>query len=512
MKLLEIVNGVNYKITGNVDVEVLGIEFDSRKVNKGDMFVCLKGKLDGNDYINEALSNGAIIVVTENENYINNQATVVYVKDSRFAYAKFCNNYFKKPNKNLKMIAITGTNGKTSTSYILQSILLAYGKKVGVIGTLGIKYLDKYIQTDLTTPDSFTINNAIFDMANCGIEYVIMEVSSHSIFYKKTAGIVFDYAIFTNLSQDHLDFFNNMYNYALTKMSFFNSDNIQVAVVNSDDFLGKCILSNNINFLEAKYGKDKTTGFSSDIYLKNCTKFKKIPKHSFGLDNPSDVFAIDIICSNRIEFIVNAFDEIYKVKSKLFGKHNVYNILSCIALCKIMQVPTKYIIQGIANIEGIEGRQNIIEHENNKIIIDFAHTEDALDNLLRTAKSICKGRLITIFGCGGNRDKDKREAMGRVASRYSDYVILTSDNPRNEKPIDIINDIKKGIFCKNCTIIDRFCAIKCGISMLKEKDILVIAGRGGEIYQEIYGKKIEFVDKEVVHKILRELNWQRCYF
>ena len=505
MRLLEIVNGMEYKILGKIELDIVTIEIDSRKVDKNSMFICLKGEnFDGNDFILDAIDNGASVIVTENDNFKCSDVTVVYVKDARKAYSLFSNNLFDNPDKKMKMIAVVGTNGKTTTTYILQSVLQTANKKVGVIGTLGIEFCGQKIDTSLTTPDCYELNKYLYLMQKSGVEYVVMELSAHAIFYNKTYGIVFDYGILTNFSEDHLDFFDNMYSYGMTKLSFFNSDNVVVAIVNADDLLGKTILTNNIKFLHEKYYSENANNgfFTEKNYYSKCNKFKNLVKISYGINNPSDVFAIDISLKNGLDFIVNAFDNILEIKSCLFGMYNVYNLLSAITLLETLGINYNDIYNGILSLKNVEGRLNLINYDDKKIVIDFAHTEDGLKNLLQTVKSLTNGRIITLFGCGGNRDKQKRPLMGKVASNYSNYVILTSDNPRNENPIDIINDIEKGMYINYSVITDRFDAIKYGISLLKPNDILVIAGRGGEIHQEICGKTIPFNDKEVVHKIL----------
>ncbi len=266
MKLLDIVNGMEYKIIGKIELDIVTIEIDSRKVDKNTMFICLEGEnFDGNDFIFDAIRSGASVIVTENENFRCKDVTVVYVKDTRKAYSLFCNNFFENPDKKMKMIAVVGTNGKTTTTYILQSVLLKANKKVGVIGTLGIDIYGQKIDNSFTTPDCFELNKYLYQMQKKGVEYVVMELSAHAIFYNKTYGIVFDYAILTNFSEDHLDFFEDMYSYCMTKLSFFNSDNVIVSIINADDLLGKAILTNNIKLISNKYDKKEgSTRFFSE--------------------------------------------------------------------------------------------------------------------------------------------------------------------------------------------------------------------------------------------------------
>ena len=398
MKLLDVVNGMEYKILGQVDLDIVTIEIDSRKVVKNSMFICLEGEnFDGNDFILDAVTKGASVIVTENENFKSNDATVVYVKNTRKAYSLFCNNLFENADKKMKMIAVVGTNGKTSTTYILRSVLSKANKKVGIIGTLGIEFCGQKIDNNLTTPDCYELNKALYLMQKSGVEYVVMEVSAHAIHYNKTYGIVFDYALFTNFSEDHLDFFVDMQKYAFTKLSFFNTDNVVVAIINADDKLGKAILTNNIKLIKNEFtSKDsKKVFFNDKNYYSKCNKFKNLVKISYGIDNPSDVFAIDITYKNGIDFIVNAFDKIYEIDSSLFGKHNVYNILSAVTLLETIGISSKDIYNGIKYMAEIDGRLNVIDYNDKKIVIDFAHTEDGLKNLLQTVKCMTSGRIIT---------------------------------------------------------------------------------------------------------------------
>lgn len=508
MELSKIVNGLNCRISGDGGCRISGIEIDSRKVKAGDMFVCLVGeRFNGNDHAVEAVKNGAVAVMTEYTDMVIDGVTIVYTTDARAAYSVCCNNFFDRPNRKLKTVAIAGTNGKTTSSYILKSVLEQAGYKVGVIGTLGVNIADEKSESNMTTPDSFDFNKYLALMAEKSVDFAIAEVSAHAIYYSKTRGIVFDYAVFTNFSEDHLDFFVNMKNYFLTKLSFFNSDNVKLAVVNSDDELGKTIL--NGSYFDRALARLDDTGYSvrkfykADDYRENFEKFENIQKFSYGINNPSDVFAIDLELNGRAKFIVNAFDDIFEIESGLAGRHNAYNALGVIALSVILGVSKVDIYKGIAKLKYVEGRYNVFDKNGYRVIVDFAHTEDGLSNLLDTVKADNKGRLITLFGCGGNRDKEKREKMGKVASIKSDIVILTSDNPRYEKPRDIIAEIERGVSCPYFVIEDREAAIRFGIGMLKKDDVLVVAGKGGEKTQEINGIFYEQNDNAIVEKILR---------
>lgn len=567
MELSKIVSDFECEIFNDCTKEVVSIEFDSRKVIKNSMFVCLVGdNNDGNDFIQDAINNGASVIVSDTLPNIDIDVTFIKVQDTRKAYSVFCNNFYNQPNKKLKTIAVVGTNGKTTTTYILQNILETAGYRVGIIGTLGVVILGEVYDSMMTTPDAFDTNKYLQKMVDNNVDFAIIEVSAHAIFYQKTA-FCFDYTIFTNFSEDHLDFFENMQNYFMTKLSFFTADNTKIAIVNSDDELGKTILnykylpqalanvcetdietnqneneivsesnidvnSNqkqseiaNSNFYQNQntiadksINKDicnanqNTIAYKSinkDFYninqFKNDEKYKKVRKFSFGIQNPCDVFAIDINLGKKTDFVVNAFDKIYDINSRLQGKHNVYNILGAVTLCEILGISYQNIYEGIRTLDKIEGRFNVLNKGEYLVVVDFAHTEDGLRNLLESVKKYAPNRkIVTLFGCGGNRDKNKRAKMGKVASIMSNKVILTSDNPRYEKPMDIIEDIKQGMDNNYIVIEDRKDAIEYAIDNLTTDEILVIAGKGGEKTQEINGVFYPQNDTDIVEKCLNE--------
>lgn len=502
MELSKIVNGYDCNVIGNCNTNISSIKIDCKSVEKDDVFVCLVGERhDGNDYVLEAIKNGASVVVT-NRKVVYDQVVTVQVEDTRKAYAYFSSAFFDFPSKKLKTVAIVGTNGKTTTSYILKSVLESANKKVGVIGTLGVVVDGEKYESSMTTPDPFYLQKYLSVMVDNSIEYAIIEVSAHAIFYNKIYGIRFNYSIFTNFSQDHLDFFASMANYFMTKLSFFTKDKVEVAVINSDDLLGRILLTGNINLAKNEYHlKDsKNKFYSIKRYFEDDYNISKI---SYGIENPCDVFLIDLKLGDNISFIVNSFDDIFLVRSSLAGRYNAYNLLGVIALCSVLGIDKKKIVEGIKNVKQIEGRFNIIIRGNKKVVVDFAHTEDGLKNLLTLCRSTCKGRLICLFGAGGNRDKTKREKMGKVASEYADLIVLTSDNPRYENPRKIIADIEKGVSKEYFVVEDRKDAIIFAISKMHDDDLLVIAGKGGETKQEINGIFYDFNDKNIVEKYLR---------
>jgi UDP-N-acetylmuramoyl-L-alanyl-D-glutamate--2,6-diaminopimelate ligase len=381
------------------------------------------------------------------------------------------------------MIGITGTNGKTTSSYMLASILKNAGKKVGVIGTLGIVYNEKRIASQLTTPDPIELHAYLADMVASGIEYVVMEVSAHSLHYKKMEGIHFCACIFTNFTQDHLDFFKSMDSYKKAKMKLFSSEKCSVAIINGDDEVGREI------------GRLREESGENVIF--------------YGLTMPADCFAIVTDESMKgTDCIFNLNDDLYRVSLHMIGEYNVYNALASASCAQALQCE-KGISSGLYRIKGVEGRLQKVEGSptSSEVYVDFAHTPDGLKKSLETLKRYCKGRLICLFGCGGNRDKGKRKIMGEVAARLCDFAVLTSDNPRYEDPLDIIDEIEKGyrsVSNHYVVVPNREKAIEYALDYCREKDVLLMAGKGGEDYQEIMGIKYPFNDQDMVIRILRQ--------
>lgn len=450
------------------DIEVTGIATDSKEVKRGDLFIALEGRVyDGHNFIAEAIARGASAVVASKLTIKDS----ILVKDTRKAYAQICANFYGNPEKKLKLIAVVGTNGKTTTAHILQHIFNYSGIKTATIGTLGFKIGSVTKDCILTTPDPLTLNACLDESVEQGVEVVIMEVSAHAIYFEKVSNLTFDLGIFTNLSQDHLDFFENLQHYKAVKASFFSSNNIKFGIINSDDKLGQQILA--------------------------CPAPLKV---SYGIKSPSDVFAIDIEQDREGSwFTLNAFDIISSINLPLPGIYNIYNTLAAITSALALKVPIKSIKLALHSLSPPEGRFNVINTDK-MVIIDYAHTPDGLENLLKAALMLKKRRLITVFGCGGNRDKTKRPIMGAISQKYSDLVILTSDNPRLEEPADIIADIASGMQEGYISVPDRGEAIKMALALAKEEDIIVIAGKGAEQYLDTKGVKIPYSDMEEVKK------------
>lgn len=468
MKLSDLLNGievVEWKV--DKDIQIDDICTSSDKAKKGDVFICLEGtKTDGHIFAEKLKDVAACFIVKKPVN-----APYVLVKDTRKAYSVACQNFFGNPSKDMKFISIVGTNGKTSTAHILASLLRTAGIATGTIGTLGHYVGEEKIGESLTTPDPYELNKILQLMKTRAVEVVIAEASAHAIYFDKLYGIKSDIAIFTNVSQDHLDFFKTFKEYSDVKLSFFKN-NVAMAVVNVDDETGRKLVGN-IN----------------------------VPVITYGLYEPSDVFAIDVYPDfDGTTFVVNVFDEVFEVKSPLYGVFNVYNLLAAMVCASSLGIDTATIKKGIRKLKPIDGRFNVLKNGKGFIVIDYAHTPDGLENLLKTARTITKSRLITVFGCGGDRDVSKRKIMGKIASELSDFVILTSDNPRSENPDKIISDIASGAVKTPKQIENRTEAISFALNEMTEGDTVVIAGKGAENYMEIKGKKIPYSDLETVIK------------
>ena len=461
------------------DTEVSGLCFDSEKVKEGDLFFCLVGaENDGHMFAADAISRGAAAVVVERTLALD--VPQIEVADTRKALSHAASAFYGNPSKRLKMIGITGTNGKTTTTYIVKSIIEAAGFSCGLIGTNAVEYLESKTDARLTTPDPIELHAILKEMSDAGVEYVVMEVSAHALKLSKVDGIVYEVAAFTNFSRDHLDFFGSMDNYAQAKMSFFSPEHARSAVVNADDTLGNAILKNS-----------------------------KLPAVTYGVDNPSDVFGIDLeMSAYGLSYVINMADNVGRVKFSLTGRFNMYNTLCAAAIAMSLGFDLNTVIAGIRNVKKIDGRFNIINMSKCNVIIDFAHTDDGIANILRAIREFAPARIITVFGCGGNRDRTKRAVMGKIVSQMSDYCFVTSDNPRFEPPQDIIDEIASGIDEIGKTnyqkIVDRKQAIREAIAMANKNDIVLIAGKGAEKYNDVMGRKQPYNDEKYVLEIAGE--------
>ena len=492
MRLTEIIKAIKGEIcfsSEDIEREIHSIQVDSRKHAENGLFVCIKGeRTDSHSKAMEAIRNGAVALIVEKR--LSVSVPQILVPDSRIALGKAAAIFYGEPAKEMKIIGITGTNGKTTTSYMLSSILEQEGKNVGVIGTLGVKYGGKMYPSALTTPDTLDLYKTFAQMRAKGVEYVIMEVSAHALHHKKTAGIEFFACIFTNLTQDHLDFFKNMQSYKEAKERLFQEYGDCVAILNGDDECGR-----EIGKFREKQGKGKT------LY--------------YGLNTPADSFAI--ITAEGLdgtECMLNISDKLCRISLSIIGRHNVYNALAAATCAAELGASMTSIARGLIALENVSGRLEYIgAHKDVKVYVDFAHTPEALRNSLDTLKRYCKGRLLCLFGCGGNRDKGKRAMMGEIAAKYADFTILTSDNPRYEDPLDIISEIEKGhrrFSARYVVVPDRETAIDYALDFSKGEDILLIAGKSGEDYQEIMGIKYPFKDNDITVKLLKKKEKELC--
>ena len=484
MKLLHIIekiNFVNYK--GDIDIEIFNISSNSKKINNSGIFIAIEGlKFNGNDYIDEAIYNGAKVIITENDLSLNENITIIKVKCSRTAFAEISKIFYNKNCNNLRFIGITGTNGKTTTSFMIKSILDLKNKKNGLIGTIHNEFANYILPSLRTTPEADELHQLLNRMERSGCENVIMEVSSHALTLKRVAGIKFDLGIFTNLSEEHLDFHSSMNNYFNQKKTLFNemkNDKCPI-IVNIDDCYGDKLYN--------EFKKQTLTyGLSNDAMYRASKIRIKNHKTIFKLDTPKN---------KNVKFMI-----------PFIGTHNIYNALAAIVTLSQCGLKIKDIRKNFVKVKSIPGRLQLVSKNDKKqIYIDYAHTVDSLKIVLQTLKKIRHRKLWLVFGCGGNRDTTKRKKMGKIASMYSDEIIITSDNPRDENPLSICKEIISG--CKNGDnveiIVDRKKAIKSVLTKSNSKDIILIAGRGHENYQEIKGEMIPFNDAKIIDEVIND--------
>ena len=471
------------EIIGSTHVAISSIVFDSRKVKKDSLFVATKGAADdGHIYIQKAIELGAIAIVCEEiPKDKNDQITYVKVADSTYALGVMAYNYYDNPSEKLKLVGITGTNGKTTTVTLLFNLFKSLGYSVGLLSTVQNKINNTVIPSTHTTPDAITLNELLFKMEEQGCEFVFMEVSSHAIVQNRIAGINFTGALFSNITHDHLDYHKTFDEYIKAKKQFFNLlPSTAFALTNRDDKNGMVMLQNT-----------------------------KANKYTYGLKNIAD-YKCKIIESHLNGLLLNIDN--HEVWVKLIGTFNAYNILSVYATAVLLKQDITSVLTALSNLNSVEGRFQYVKSPNGVIgIIDYAHTPDALKNVLETVKEIRSGseQVITLVGCGGDRDSAKRPIMAAIACEYSNKVILTSDNPRTEDPEEILNQMQAGInpvdVKKVLRITDRREAIKIACSFSSKGDIILIAGKGHEKYQEIKGVKHDFDDLEILKETIKIL-------
>ncbi|WP_434577364.1 UDP-N-acetylmuramoyl-L-alanyl-D-glutamate--2,6-diaminopimelate ligase [Thermoanaerobacterium thermosaccharolyticum] len=478
MRLADVLKDIEYTIVkGNVDVDIRGICYDSRNSKDGSMFVAIKGfKSDGADYIGDAIERGAVAVLVDGEISIDKDITLIKVQNTRKSLAKIASNYYGDPSKQLFLIGVTGTNGKTSVTYMIKSILESQNNKVGLIGTIQNMIGDKVYPTERTTPESLDLQRYLRLMVDEGVKYVVMEVSSHSLALNRVDECDFDIAVFTNLTQDHLDFHKTMDDYANAKAKLFRMAKT-ACVINIDDDYSSLIIENS-NAKVVTYGiKDYAYIMAKDI--KNDIKGAK--------------------------YTVQIEDIKSDIALKIPGLFSVYNSLAAISVAFILGIPLQSVKIALKDVK-IKGRFEVLDIDAPyNVVIDYAHTPDGLENLMKAFGEYDTGRKILLFGCGGDRDKGKRPKMGEVAGKYADFVIITSDNPRSEDPMQIISEIEMGIKNTKCPykiIENRKEAIKYALSIAKDNDIVILAGKGHETYQVLKDRVIDFDEREMVKEIL----------
>ncbi len=469
-KLIATIDGVDYNVE---DIEITSLEFDSRKTKPGALFFAIKGeRFDGHSFILDAIKNGAVAVVTQKKMPI--EIPQFVVEDARLSMAKLAREFYGNFD-DISKIGITGTNGKTTTSFLVHSILDTAGRNPGLIGT--VYYLGKTkVKAERTTPESLDIFKLIYQFKNQNAKAVVMEVSSHALSLRRVDEIRFQAAVFTNLSQDHLDFHRNIEAYKKAKMKIFSLlEKNGFAIFNIDDPVGKTIESMDLKNV-VTYGVQNQAIVSGEF-----------------TENKMDGLVISVIYRDRR----------YRIASHLVGEFNIYNIIAAFATGIALDINIDTIIAGIERLQCIRGR---MERVGENVFVDFAHTPSALENALISLRKYCQGLLLVVFGCGGDRDKEKRPQMGAIASKFADLTVLTSDNPRSESPDEIIRDIEKGMKNNNYkTIEDRREAIRYALSLKKKNDILLVAGKGHEEYQTIGDRKIEFDDAEVIRECIESL-------
>ena len=486
---MNILKDILYKVhieavQGSTDIAVNKVEFDSRKVELNDVFVAIRGTLsDGHDFIEKAVNQGAVTIVCEEfPSKIINGVTYVKVENSNEALAHLANNFYENPSSKLRLVGVTGTNGKTTIASLLYQMFKKAGYKVGLLSTVKIMVDETEYKATHTTPDSLTINHYLNEMVEVGCEFCFMEVSSHGIHQKRTEGLHFEGGIFTNLSHDHLDYHNSFAEYRDVKKVFFdNLPKSAFAITNVDDKNGSVMLQN--------------------------TKAKKI------------TYAIKSYADYKAQILENQFTGLLlkinnnEVWTKLIGSFNAYNLLAIYATAVELGIEQNEALRLLSELESVSGRfQYFISEGKITAIVDYAHTPDALENVLHTINDIRtkNEELITVVGCGGDRDKTKRPVMAKIASELSTKAIFTSDNPRTENPETIIEDMEKGVeaqnFKKTVSILDRKQAIKTACQLAQPNDIILIAGKGHETYQEINGVRHDFDDLKIVKELLNQLN------
>ena len=488
MKLKEMLVGLEgLKVKGNLDIEIKGLDSNSKEIKNGFLFVAIKGfATDGHQYVNSAIENGATAVLIEEGCDLKSLAipediTIVMSKNTREALAICSSNFYGNPSKKFKLIGVTGTKGKTTTTFMIKEILEKAGKKVGLIGTIATYCNGKKIKdSDRTTPESLELQRDFAQMAEAGVEVVVMEVSSQSLKLHRVDGCEFDIVLFTNFSEDHISpkEHPDMDDYFHSKLKLFEM--CKTGIVNVDDLHGAKI---------PKLFPDS-----------NIT--------TYGIDNYANVLAKDITITNSyVDFKVKITDKNERVKTGIPGRFSVYNSLAAICVAQKLGISPETVKEALMEVR-VPGRSELVDNKKElPIMIDYAHSPESLQNILQAVKSYTRGKVISVFGCGGDRDSGKRPIMGEISGRIADFTFITSDNPRTENPEKIVAQIEEGMKKtkgKYKVIVDRTEAIREAIKMATKRDIIVLAGKGHEPYQEINGVKYPYDERIIVNDIINE--------
>lgn len=484
MLLKNLITGLDVlEVRGSTDIHISGLAYDSRKVREGSLFVCIKGfSVDGHDFIPSALQIGAKAVLVQQEIKVPDGITVVRVKDTRYAIAYISDRFFGQPSNRLNLIGVTGTKGKTTTAFMIKSIIESAKQKVGLIGTLGTRIGDETIPTERTTPEAYDLQYLFAEMADKNVNSVVMEVSSQGLELHRVSCCNFDIGIFTNLSQDHIspNEHSSMEDYFNAKLKLFKMCNS--GIVNIDNPYGEEVVKN-----------------------AECKVL------TYGIDQAADIKAVNLITDKSgVEFDLQSPWGDVRIKVGIPGRFSIYNALAAIGACGVLGISIDNMAAGLEKIS-VPGRAEVIFSGNGiTVVTDYAHTPDSLENILKTIQDSSEGKVVCVFGCGGDRDRTKRPIMGEIAGRLADFTIITSDNPRSEEPNVIIRDIEEGIRRTGAdyiAIADRREAIQYSILNAKPRDIIILAGKGHETYQILKDITIHFDEREVVKEIIEELGW-----
>lgn len=477
MLLRELLDSVSYQLaTGNPDIEIGRLQIDSRLVGTGDVFFALTGLgKDGHEFIESAVANGAVAVVCERE-CDTFGAALILTESARRAYAVCSANYYHNPAKELKLVGVTGTNGKTTVTHVIRQILELTGAKTGLIGTNHYLIGDEELPSSGTTPEAEELHGIFRKMADAGVEYVVMETSSHALALDRCYGLTFEVGVFTNLTEDHLDFHKTPEQYAEAKATLFSQS--RTSVLNADD----------------PYCR---------VMKKNAGKVL-----TFGIEKGADMNAQNIEYSDRgVAFDWSFGSSLVRMRMAIPGRFSVYNALAGIGAAAALGLSDEEIEKGLLLVRGVKGRAEVVPTNTDyTVMIDYAHTPDGIENILKAVRGFAKKRVIAVFGCGGNRETAKRPKMGRIAGELADYCVVTSDNPRLEDPEEIVRQITagmQGLEDKYTAIVDRTEAIGYALSIAKAGDIVVLCGKGHETYQDVGGKKIHYDEREILSELLK---------